>query len=259
MEEHPELVERSATIPGREHPGNGGGNGRVHRFSVLERVLHWMLAAAGIVCILTGLGWYTPGFRFLLGWFGGGETARWVHSVAGIVTTIAAVWLIGVIWFHRVFRFIPQDRQWLSVAGGYLRPRPRTHRHDVSNPTSAAPPKPVPPQGFFNAGQKIWGILSVALSIIFLVSGLVIWSPELFADFLGHQPFSVTVMRIMYVAHDAAFILFAPLVLMHTYLGTALDPRSFAGMALGDVSRRWATRHHPLWQQQTGGDEESAG
>ncbi|MFQ5890102.1 MAG: formate dehydrogenase subunit gamma [Gemmatimonadota bacterium] len=228
---------------------------RVHRFSVLERALHWIMAAAGIVCILTGLGWYTQGFHFLLTWFGGGEWARWIHSVSGIVTTVCAVWLIGVLWFRHVFRFIPEDWRWLKISGGYL----RRHTHPPAGRASKAR-RPgsngeIPPQGFFNGGQKLWAILAVILAVLFLGSGLVIWSPELFHDFLGLQPFSVPVMRAMYIIHDAAFLVFAPMVLFHIYLSSALNPGTFEGMSGGDVSRLWALHHHPLWYREVAGED----
>jgi formate dehydrogenase subunit gamma len=229
---------------------------RVHRFSALERTLHWLLAATGIVCILTGLGWYTQGFRFLLGWFGGGVWARWIHSVAGIVMTVCAIWLIGILWFRHVFRFIPEDWQWLRVAGGYMRRHTRAVGSGGSRELQPEPEKEIPRQGFFNGGQKLFGILSVILSVVFLVSGIVIWSPELWHDFLGLQPFSVSLMRAMYIIHDAAFILFAPTILFHSYLGSTLDPGSFAGMAKGDVSRLWALHHHPIWYRKVAGEDQ---
>ncbi len=65
-------------------------------------------------------------------------------------------------------------------------------------------------------------------------------------------------MRAMYIIHDAAFILFAPMILLHTYLSSTLDPGSFAGMALGDVSRLWAVHHHPLWYHEVAGEDEAS-
>ncbi len=230
-------------------------NERVHRFSVLERVLHWIMAAAGIVCILTGLGWFAQGFHFLLVWFGGGEWARLIHSVSGIVTAVCAVWLIGVLWFRHVFRFIPEDWRWLKVSGGYLRRQAHPLVGGASRPQPPDPNGDIPAQGFYNGGQKLWGILAVILSVVFLGSGLVIWSPELFHDFLGLQPFSVPVMLAMYVIHDVAFIVFAPMVFFHIYLSSALNPGTFTAMSGGDVSRLWAWHHHRLWYREVAGED----
>lgn len=249
----------SRVEPAGRRAGEGLSGGRIHRFSALERALHWLMAVAGIVCILTGLGWYTQAFQFLLTWFGGGESARWIHSVSGIVMTVCAVALIGVIWFRHVFRFVPEDWRWLKVSGGYLR---RQAPPAVGGESKARKPEredAIPPQGFFNGGQKLWGILAVILALVFLGSGLVIWSPELLHDSLGWQPLSVPVMRVMYVIHDAAFIIFAPMVLFHTYLSTILNPGTFGAMSRGDVSRTWARYHHRLWYREVTGDEQADG
>ncbi len=226
---------------------------RIPRYAAIERLLHWVMAAAGIVCLLTGLGWYTDAFQFLLVWFGGGEWARWIHGISGIVMTISAVWLIAGLWGRRMFRFIPEDWQWIKTGGGYLsrgKPAPR--------PASADAEGEAPPQGFFNSGQKLWGILAVALAVLFLVSGLFIWSPELLHDRLGLQPVSVPLMRIMYIVHDAAFVVFAGMIVLHIYLSTILDRASLEGMTRGVVSRLWAFYHHRLWYHEVAGERPDA-
>lgn len=234
---------------------------RIHRFSALERVLHWVIAATGIVCILTGLGWYADSFNFLLPLFGGGEAARWIHGVAGIVMSAGAIVLFGVLWARHLFRFIPEDREWLKISGGYLRRHTRPAAAPAGSLGEALPEveQEVPPQGFFNGGQKLWGILALVLAVVFLVSGLAIWSPELWRDFLGLQPLSVPLMRLAYVVHDAAFIIFAPMVIFHMYLSTILNPGTFEAMTKGDVTRLWALHHHPLWYRQAVGEPEAAG
>ncbi|MBI4513491.1 MAG: formate dehydrogenase subunit gamma [Gemmatimonadetes bacterium] len=219
---------------------------RIHRFSLVERMLHWTIAVTGIVCILSGLGWYSKrSFGFLLSVFGGGETARLVHGVAGIVMTVASVALIGVLWRRYVFRFIPQDWAWLKVSGGYLR------RHGKP---AAASETPVPAQGFFNGGQKLWAILALVLGVLFLVSGLVIWWPDLWKNFLGQQALPIDLIRWAYVVHDAAFIVFAPMVIFHIYLSTLLNPSTFEAMTSGAVTRLWALYHHPLWYAEVMGE-----
>lgn len=234
---------------------------RIHRFSALERVLHWVIAATGILCILTGLGWYADSFGFLLVLFGGGEVARWLHGIAGIAMTAAAVVLFGVLWARHMFRFIPEDWRWLKVSGGYLRRHTRPAAASGRGLGKALPEieQEVPQQGFFNGGQKLWGILALVLAILFLVSGLAIWSPELWRNFLGWQPLSVPLMRWAYIVHDLSFIIFAPMVIFHMYLSTILNPGTFEAMTKGDVTRLWALHHHPLWYRQAVGESEASG
>lgn len=235
-------------------PGGGAvaelARRRIHRFSLLERVLHWTIAITGIVCILTGLGWYSKrSFGFLLTLFGGGETARVVHGIAGIILTVASVALIGVLWRRYVFRFIPEDWAWLKVSGGYLR------RPGKAAGAGARKEHAVPPQSFFNGGQKLWAILALVLAGVFLVSGVIIWWPDLWLNFLGQQQLSIPLIRWSYVVHDAAFIVFGPMVLFHMYLSTILNPGTFEAMTRGDVSALWASVHHPLWYSEAVGPE----
>ncbi len=172
--------------------------------------------------------------------------------------TGCAIALIGVIWYRHVFRFIAEDWQWLKISGGYLRRHTRPAGRDSRAMSEALQEveQEVPPQGFFNGGQKLWGILAIVLAILFLGSGLIIWSPELWANFLGLQPFSVATMRIMYLVHDVSFIIFAPMVLFHTYLSTILNPGTFEAMTKGDVTRLWALHHHPLWYRKAAARQE---
>lgn len=247
---------RQPTARRRDAGGAGGAapavqlGERIHRFSLIERVLHWTIAVTGIVCILSGLGWYSKrSFGFLLTLFGGGETARLVHGVAGIVMMAASAALMGVLWRRHVFRFIPEDWSWLKVSGGYLR------RHGKT----AAPERPVPAQGFFNGGQKLWAILALALAALFLLSGLVIWWPDLWQNFLGQQALPIGLIRWAYVVHDAAFIVFAPMVIFHIYLSTLLNPGTFDAMTSGEVTGLWALVHHPLWYAEVVGETGAAG
>lgn len=211
----------------------------IHRFPFVERALHWTIAITGILCILTGLGWYSKrSFGFLLALFGGGETARLLHGVAGILLTVASIALIGVFWRRHVFRFIREDWAWAKVMGGYLR---RGEEKDA------------PPQGFFNAGQKAWAILALALAALFLFSGVVIWWPDLMLNFLGQQTLPIALIRWAYVVHDGAFIVFAPMVVLHVYLSTILLPGTLQAMTTGDVSAVWALHHHPLWYSEVAG------
>lgn len=228
----------------------------VHRFSLIERVLHWTIAGTGILTILTGLGWYSKrSFGFLLTLFGGGETARLLHGVAGIILMAASIALIGVVWRRHVFRFIPEDWAWLKVSGGYL----RRHNKAIGSRPSARRDEPVPAQGFFNGGQKGWAILALALAALFLLSGLVIWWPDIAQNFLGQQQVPIALTRWAYVLHDAAFIVFAPMVVFHMYLSTILNPGTFEAMTKGEVSALWALHHHPLWYAEVMGPRGKAG
>lgn len=103
-----------------------------------------------------------------------------------------------------------------------------------------SPGEPAPPQGRFNAGQKLNSALVGGLMVVMFVTGGLLWLGERDTRFR----FAGTV-----IVHDWATWLLVGLVIGHLYL--ALVHRStrhaLRGMTLGDVDRDWARRHHPKW------------
>src|ERR1035438_1682963 len=79
-------LRRQARAPGA--PGEGGGmssaprllpGNRVLRYTLHERVIHWVSALAFIYVLLTGLAFYSPRLYWLATILGGGPTARVWH------------------------------------------------------------------------------------------------------------------------------------------------------------------------------------
>ncbi len=100
-----------------------------------------------------------------------------------------------------------------------------------------------PPQGRFNAGQKINTILLGASAIGFGLTGLIMWQS-------AHFPASLQwAVQGSVNLHDILAILTAALVAGHIYLA-ALHPTTrpgLSGMFSGQVDRAWARHHHPKW------------
>jgi len=96
------------------------------------------------------------------------------------------------------------------------------------------------PQGRFNAGQKLNAALTAAFSVLFAVSGLLLWYGERDNRFR----FASTI-----VLHDG--VMYASLVLLvgHLYLALIYPAtrHSLRGMTTGSVRRDWAARHHKKW------------
>jgi formate dehydrogenase subunit gamma len=95
-----------------------------------------------------------------------------------------------------------------------------------------------------NVGQKINAILTVAFTILFFASGMLLWFGERDTRFR----FASTV-----VLHDG--LLFAALALFvgHLYLAV-LHPatrHSLRGMTRGSVREDWARWHYPQWVSDT--------
>jgi len=192
--------------------------GYVRRFSVTERVLHWVNAAGFLVLLASGLVLYLPS---LAGAVGRRPMVKDVHFWAGIgwVSALVLIALLGdrrglLRTAREIDRFDPEDVRWLR------------RRHA--------------PQGRFNAGQKVNAALTAAFLVLFFVSGMLLWLGERNTSFR----WASTV-----VLHDG--LLYASLVLLagHLYLAV-IHPatrHSLRGMTRGTVSESWARRHYPRW------------
>lgn len=127
------------------------------------------------------------------------------------------------------------DTPWMKRLGDYV-----TNRHSVE-------PSDV---GFFNAGQKamFWEI--VVGSIAYVITGFVMWFPEIF----GRWPVAVS-----YVIHDIAALVMLAGIFLHIYLSTIGEPGTTQAMTRGTVSEAWAWTHHPAWYKEvTGRDPQQA-
>jgi formate dehydrogenase subunit gamma len=99
------------------------------------------------------------------------------------------------------------------------------------------------PQGRFNAGQKINAALTAAFTVLFLVSGLLLW----FGERDTSWRFASTV-----VLHDGLMYVSLVLLLGHLYLAVIHPATRHAlrGITVGTVSEEWAAQHHPKWKSE---------
>jgi len=191
----------------------------VRRFSRTERTLHWVNALGFFMLLLTGLILYLPSLAVLVG---RRPLIKDIHFWSG-VGWIAALVLIALLGDRRgllrtareLDAFDPEDVRWLR------RQRPA-------------------PQGRFNAGQKVNAALTAAFTLLFLVSGLLLWLGERDTRFR----FASTV-----VLHDGLMFIALALLVGHLYLAVIHPATRHAlrGMTLGTVSEDWARAHHPRW------------
>ena len=196
--------------------------GELVRHPVYTRVLHWSVAAFFLLALLTGLAIYTPWlYRALTPLFGGGPATRMLHPwfSFGFVVVFSLQflnWLEPMAWNR-------DDRRWLRHMRAYI-----TNAQEVE-------PEYV---DFFNAGQKAYFWAIVASAAVFLVSGIVMWFPEVFGRIS---------VAVSYVLHDIAALVMLGGFIVHVYEGTAAQPGTFRSMTRGTVERRWAWTHHPAW------------
>jgi len=192
--------------------------GYVRRFSKTERTIHWVNAAGFFLLLATGLILYLPRLSMLVS---RRQLIQSLHFWAGVgwLGALAVVVLLGgrrlLATARELDTFDSYDLRWLRGRGG--------------------------PQGRFNAGQKINAVLTAAFTILFGVSGLLLW----FGEQDTRYRFASTV-----VLHDGLMYVSLLLLVGHLYLALIHPATRHAlrGMTLGSVDADWAARHHAKWK-----------
>ena len=198
---------------------------RIPRFSVAERLLHWVLAIAFFVLLWTGFLMSVPALS--------GDVTRPVakawHIDAAIALAVAFVLLLLVQGkvlartISQLARFDRDDWRWL-----------------VEIPRRVMFGTPAPPQGRFNAGQKLNTALVSGLMVVSYITGFLLW--------LGERNTTYRFAGTFGVHNDVMWCLMV-LVAGHLYMALLNPPTraAMAGMLRGSVDRAWALRHHPKW------------
>jgi formate dehydrogenase subunit gamma len=205
-------------------------NGRVLRYSFRERLMHWLAGFSYIYLLLTGLAFWSPWLFWITVLLGGPTIARELHPWAGVIFTVAVVWMYRV-WSAQMHT-TERDRQWWRALPHYIR------NEDEE----------VPSEGRFNGGQKalFWGFLWCG--IVLFLSGLVLWEPHWI-------PWSLRALRLIAViVHPIAALITIALFIVHVYMGTAVERGAFGSIIRGDVPRWWAARYHRAWYEQVSRD-----
>lgn len=178
----------------------------VVRFTRTERVLHWVNAAFFLHLTATGLILYVPRLSELVG---RRPLLKNLHFWGGIgwVCALALVFLLGdtrrLVRVARELEVLRDDR--------------------------------------FDVGQKLNAIVTAAFTILFLVSGLLLWFGE--RDTAFRFPSTV-------LLHDGVMYVALTLFVGHLYLAVVHPATRHAlrGMTLGTVDEEWARRRHPEWE-----------
>jgi formate dehydrogenase subunit gamma len=193
----------------------------VRRFSRTERTLHWVNAVCFLFLLATGLILYLPSLSVLVS---RRQLVQEIHFWGGVawVCLLAIVIVVGdrrglLRLARELDGFDDDDMRWLR--GKYAR------------------------QGRFNAGQKINAILTAAFTILFTVSGVLLWVGEHDTRYR----FASTV-----VLHDGLMFVSLFLLVGHLYLALIHPATRHAlrGMTIGTVSEDWAAEHHGKWKRQ---------
>jgi formate dehydrogenase subunit gamma len=199
---------------------------RILRYTLAERINHWIAGLSYVYCLFTGLAFWSPYMFWLAALAGGGPTARFWHPWLGLVFAISVFWMYQM--WRTDMKTTDADQRWSKAMQHYI-------RNEDEN---------LPPIGRFNYGQKLFFWLMFYGAILLVLSGLGLW-------FVESIPWGMRWLRYLAVAlHVTAALATIGGFIIHVYMGTAMVRGGFTSIIRGEVTTAWAKTHHRLWYEQ---------
>jgi len=213
----------------------------VERYRKPTRILHWVHAGAFTILFLTGLILFIPALGFLAqdSW------TRLIHRIAAALFIIAPLIYIPLNW-KATLRGVKDAFSWGMDDVGWLMAAPRYY--------FLADEEAMPPQDHMNSGQKMWWLLVIVFSGVFIITGLIMWAFKTVAP--------AALLEWMVLIHDIAFIVTGAMFFVHIYLSVIhplmrpLRTGAWSSMARGKVSAHYACSHHAKWYERISKGEE---
>jgi formate dehydrogenase subunit gamma len=197
----------------------------IERYEWTMRVTHWVLAVCFFLAALSGLALFHPAMAFLVNLFGGGPWTKILHPFFGLAMVLAFAALAVRLVSENILR--GNDFEWLKHGVDVF-----ANRHGN-----------VPPQGKYNAGQKVLYWILILLMLVLLITGFLFWRP-----WFAHL-FPVGLVRFGALLHAAAAAVLIIIIMGHIYMGI-WTVGSIRAMTQGYVTARWAKFHHLLWYRE---------
>ncbi len=216
------------------------GSREVIRFGATERAFHWAFAIPFLGLLLSGL---PLSFPVLRSWINGysPQVGLRLHLVSGVAWILAPALVV-----------VLGDRRALAAAGSnlfaivgeelwWLRQLPRM---------LAGLPCEMTGVGRFNAGQKLNAVFVAITSVLFLITGVILWMVWQWPGSVSEgEPLGRALIGWSRRLHYLSTMLVLAPLLGHIVLAT-VHPRtkeSLRGMLFGMVDAEWARQHHPRW------------
>lgn len=216
--------------------------------------MHWFNAACWLLLTFTGFGmlasptmqpigqWWTSLWTGLFGPLG----LLQLHAITGVIwIAVYALFLlagsrrVAFAFLREICRLHPvSDAIWCLRKGGGLVLGERGMRRLGLDPS-------LPPQGFYNAGQKLVAVVAVLCGVGLAVTG------GLMIAFSG-RPGGDALLRGCLLVHFLCAGVMAVFLPVHIYMA-ALAPGegpAMRSMLTGFVPSEFARRHNPLWFEQ---------
>lgn len=213
----------------------------IERYSGVERWLHWGHTATFFMLIVTGFPLYA-GFMAPLAQGEAGQYLRLWHRIAAVLfMLVPVVYVIA----HPVRLF--QHLRELSLG-----------RDDLAWFKNAIPyyllgsHAAMPPQGRWNTGEKINVFVSVAGTLLFSLTGLIMW--------FGKGTLAPDLFRAAVITHDLTMIVSVNMFIVHFYLATMhpLMWGAMVSMRFGVASEEFVKEHHGKWYNKHHIDNEAS-
>jgi formate dehydrogenase subunit gamma len=202
----------------------------IPRYSSLERFLHWGHTATFLALTATGMVLFVP----TLGPLARGDAGtflRLVHRISAVL--FGAIPLIYALLQPRRLVQTLKDLKMGRDDLGWLRnaiPYYLLGKH-----------VDMPPQSRFNTGEKANMIILVSGTILFVITGSLMW--------FGKGILPTTVFQAAIIVHDLTMIATVGMFMVHFYLAVAhpLLWASLVSMRFGVTSEAYAREHHAKW------------
>ncbi|MDN5362077.1 MAG: formate dehydrogenase subunit gamma [Moorella sp. (in: firmicutes)] len=207
----------------------------IERFTLGERLGHWSHALTFVLLLLTGSGLAFYSLAHLLG----PDVLRIFRSIHRFVAypfTFLTLLLLLLGAPRPADQWLQECFRWNAADIAFIQAFPREF---------FLLPVKLPPQGKYNAGQKINSLLTIAGSLLMIITGWMM----IFAD-----KFTLATLAWVHALHSGGALVLGGVILGHAYLGL-LHPHSresIKGMLTGKVSADFAASHHARWYRNLG-------
>ena len=228
------------------------GEQMLRRHTVDAMIMHWFNTICWFFLLATGVGlidnpvlqplgmWWVNAMQYL---FGGPVLLLDAHIAVGVVWSLVFL-VYGVVRFKRItlpfvkemLTFSPRsDLEWLIK-----KPLSMTIGSDMMRRLGLTPN--IPDQGFYNVGQKMFGIPALFGGVVIAVTG---WIMMFSQQDLTSQ---ATVQWAILIHFLTTGLVFAGL-LIHIYMAAIApgETPAFKSMFTGSVPLDYADAHHKLW------------
>ncbi|QGP90859.1 Formate dehydrogenase, cytochrome b556(fdo) subunit [Neomoorella glycerini] len=207
----------------------------IARFTLAERLGHWSHAVSFVLLLFTGSGLAFYSFSRLLG-PEGLRLFRTIHHIMAYPFTFLTVLILIAGAPGPVIQWLKECLRWSREDFAFIQAFPREF---------FLLPVKLPPQGKYNAGQKVNSLLCIAGSLLMIVTGWMMLLPD---------RFTLATLAWAHALHSGGALVLGGVILGHAYLGL-LHPHSresIKGMLTGKVSAGFAASHHAKWYQRPG-------